>query len=77
MIIQTKIPRGSGKSKTRIPVSELNLRRAAKRLIGSALVSTEVSYIQRELGASATQEDLDAKVIAVRKMPWTSIVAPE
>jgi len=63
--------------KTKVPVSETNLRKAAKRLLGGALVCTEVSYIQHELGANATQEELDAKVIAVRKMPWASIVMPE
>ena len=61
----------------KVAVSELNLRKAAARLLTSKLVSTEVVYIQRTLGASATQEDLDAKVIAVRKMPWSSIVVPD
>ena len=63
--------------KARVAVSELNLRKAAARLLGSNLVSPEVFYIQRELGASATQEDLDAKVLAVRAMPWSSIVASD
>jgi hypothetical protein len=61
----------------RVPVSELNLRKAAVRLLGTKLVSTEVFYIQRELGSSATQEALDAKVMAVRAMPWSSIVMPD
>lgn len=61
----------------RITVSELNLRKAATRLLSSKLVSTEISYLQRSLGTSATQEDLDAKVIAVRSMPWASIVVPD
>ncbi len=60
--------------KTKIAVSELNLRKAATRLLTSGLVSTEVAYIQRVLGTSATQEDVDAKVIAVRALPWASIV---
>ena len=77
MIIQTKVSRADAQSKAKVTVSELNLRKAAKRLLGVALVSPEVSYIQRELGAKATQEDLDAKVVAVRKMPWASIVLPE
>jgi len=59
--------------KKKIPVTELNLRKAATRLLGSALVSTEVFYLQRELGSTATQESLDAKVVAVRAMPWASI----
>lgn len=63
--------------KTKVAVSELNLRKAATRLLTSGLVSTEVAYIQRVLGNSATQEDVDAKVIAVRSLPWASIVAPD
>ncbi|HKO55109.1 MAG TPA: hypothetical protein VJ276_04480 [Thermoanaerobaculia bacterium] len=63
--------------KAKVRVSELNLRKAAARLLTTKLVSTEVSYIQRSLGTSATQEDLDAKVIAVRGMPWASIVEAE
>ena len=61
----------------KIPVSELNLRKAASRLLTSKLVSTEIVYIQHILGNSATQEDLDAKILAVRAMPWASIVLPE
>jgi hypothetical protein len=60
-----------------IPVSELNLSKAAMRLLGQRLVSPEVQYIQRTLGLSATQEELDDKVVAVRKMPWAKLVAPE
>lgn len=62
---------------TRVPVTELNLRKAAARLLPTALVSTEIHYIQHALGASSTQADLDAKVIAVRGMPWASIVLPD
>lgn len=61
----------------RVTVTETNLRKAAARLLPSKLVSTEMDYIQRVLGTSATQEDLDAKVLAVRKMPWSSIVVAE
>jgi hypothetical protein len=60
-----------------IPVSELNLSKAAMRLLGQRLVSPEVQYIQRTLGLSATQEELDDKVLAVRKMPWAKLVVPE
>jgi hypothetical protein len=63
--------------KTKVPVSELNLKKAAARLLASKLVSPEIYYIQRELGSTATQEDLDAKVVAVRAMPWSSIVVPD
>lgn len=61
----------------KVAVSESNLRKAASRLLTTKLVSTEMAYIQRELGASATQENLDAKVLAVRSMPWSSIVVPD
>lgn len=60
-----------------IPVSELNLSKAAMRLLGQRLVSPEVQYIQRTLGLSATQEELDDKVLAVRKMPWAKLIVPE
>ena len=63
--------------KSKVPVSELNLRKAAARLLTTKLVSPEIYYIQRELGTTATQEDLDAKVMAVRAMPWASIVIPD
>lgn len=61
----------------KIAVSESNLKKAATRLLSTKLVSTEVAYIQRELGTTATQEVVDAKVIAVRAMPWSSIVVPD
>ena len=61
----------------KVSVSEVNLRKAASRLLSSKLVSTEVAYIQHSLGASATQDVVDAKVLAVRSMPWASIVLPE
>ena len=78
MIVRTKVPAGDVKSKAaRIAVSELNVRKAAKRLLGALLVTPEVAYIQRTLGATATQQELDDKVIAVRKMPWASIVVPD
>lgn len=63
--------------KSKVPVSELNVRKAAARVLGVKLVTPEVAYVQRELGVSATQDDLDAKVRAVRSMPWASIVLPE
>lgn len=62
---------------TKVPVSEANLRKAASRLLATKLVSTEIAYVQRTLGASATQDDLDAKVLAVRSLPWSSIVQPD
>jgi hypothetical protein len=63
--------------KTKVPVSELNLRKAATRLLTTKLVSTEIAYVQRQLGATATQEELDAKILAVRALPWSSIVVAD
>ncbi len=77
MIVKTKVPGSTDERIARVAVSDLNVRKAAKRLLGSVLVSPEVAYVQRELGAKATQQELDAKVIAVRKMPWASIVIPD
>jgi hypothetical protein len=62
------------KSVAKLPVSEGNITKAAIRLLSQKLVSTEVHYIQHVLGARATQDDIDANVVAVRKMPWASIV---
>jgi hypothetical protein len=57
----------------RVSVSELNVRKAATRLLNAKLVSTEVSYVQRVLGNTATQAELDERVLAVRSMPWADI----
>ena len=69
---RVKVPRVKG-----VTVSELNIRKSAIRLLGQQLVSSEVHYIQRTLGASAPQEEIDRNVIAVRTMPWASIVLPD
>jgi hypothetical protein len=61
----------------KIAVTESNVRKTATRLLSVKLVSTEIAYVQRVLGNTATQSALDAKVMAVRSMPWASIVVPE
>ena len=61
----------------RISVSELNVRKAATRLLKVKLVSTEISYVQRVLGSTATQDEIDARVLAVRTMPWADIALPD
>lgn len=61
----------------KLPVSERNILKASERLLSQRLVSTEIDYIQRVLGNTATQQDVDDKVLAVRKMPWSSIVLEE
>ncbi|HEX8255113.1 MAG TPA: hypothetical protein VF846_18370 [Thermoanaerobaculia bacterium] len=61
----------------KMPVSATNIAKAASRLLSQRLVSTEVEYIQRTLSASSTQAEIDASVLGVRKLPWSSIVIPE
>ena len=61
----------------KLPVSAGTIAKAASRLLSQRLVSTEIDYIQRTLGASSTQQEIDATVVAVRKLPWSSIIAPE
>lgn len=63
----------------RVPVSDKVLQKAAARLLArpGQLVSTEILYIQRVLGANATQREIDEQVLAVRKMPWASIAPAE
>ena len=59
-----------------VSVSERNLQSAALRLFprSNKLVSPEVDYLRRVLGERATQNDIDEKVQAVRKLPWADIV---
>ena len=59
-----------------ITVSERNLQNAATRLLPkhNKLVSPEVDYLRRVLGDRATQTDIDEKILAVRKLPWSEIV---
>lgn len=59
-----------------ITVSERNLQNAAIRLLPkhNKLVSPEVEYLRRVLGEKATQREIDEKVVAVRKLPWSEIV---
>jgi hypothetical protein len=47
------------------------------RLLNQRLVTPEISYVQRTLGRSATQSALDEQVLAVRKLPWASIVVAD
>jgi hypothetical protein len=61
----------------KIIVSEANISKAAMRLLNQRLVTPEISYVQRTLGRSATQSALDEQVLAVRKLPWASIVVAD
>jgi hypothetical protein len=44
------------------------------RAKANKLVSTEVYYLRRILGDRATQQQIDEKVLQVRKLPWSEIV---
>lgn len=65
------------KKPAKVSISELNVRKAATRLLSVKLVSTEIAYVQRTLGTSATQEQLDERVLAVRSLPWSAIAIPD
>jgi hypothetical protein len=60
-----------------ITVSDRNLQSAAIRLLPkhNKLVSPELLYLRRVLGDRATQVEIDEKVQAVRRLPWSEIVA--
>ena len=58
-------------------VTDANLRKAAVRLLGQPLVSSEVQYVQRTLGNTASQQEMDDTIVAVRKLPWAKIVLPD
>ncbi len=65
------------KTKKLITVSERNLQNAAIRLLPkhNKLVSTEVEYLRRVLPDKATQVEIDEKILAVRKLPWSELVS--
>ena len=60
-----------------VTVSDRNLQSAAIRLLPkhNKLVSPELLYLRRVLGDKATQGEIDEKVQAVRRLPWSEIVA--
>ena len=72
-----KVPAAGKVSSAKLSVSEGNITKAAIRLLSQRLVSSEIHYVQRVLGATATQEDIDTNVLAVRKLPWNSIVVAD
>lgn len=74
---KTKVVAVPVRKEPKITVSELNVRKAAARLLAVKLVSTEISYVQRVLGNTATQDELDRRVLAVRTMPWSDIALPD
>ena len=50
-----------------LPLTELD------QLIFDATVPAD-HYLRRVLGEKATQNEIDEKVLAVRKLPWSEIV---
>lgn len=76
-VAKTAVVKTRVKKAPKISVSELNVRKTAARLFVAKLVSTEIAYIQRVLGNTATQDALDEKVLAVRRLPWSSIALPD
>ena len=66
---------GTKPTGARVSVSESMLQRAAARLLptASVLVSPEIHYLQRVLGTTSTQVEIDENVVAVRKLPWSRI----
>jgi hypothetical protein len=75
--MKTATPKKKSVREAKIAVSDTNISKAAMRLLSQRLVSTEVAYVQRTLGNTATQTDIDTHVLAVRKLPWSSIVLPD
>lgn len=65
------------KTRKLVTVSERNLQNAAIRLLPkhNKLVSTEVEYLRRVLPEKATQVEIDEKVLLVRQLPWSQLVA--
>jgi len=60
-----------------VTVSDRNLQSAAIRLLpkSNKLVSPELVYLRHVLGDKATQGEIDEKVVAVRRLPWSEIVS--
>jgi hypothetical protein len=61
----------------RMPVSATNINKAALRLLPQRLVSTEIDYILRTMTSTSTQDEIDASVLGVRKLPWSTIAVAE
>lgn len=57
----------------KIAITENNISKAAMRILGQRLVSPETAFVREKLGATATQQQLDDSIVAVRKMPWAKI----
>jgi len=70
---KTAAPRKAPKN---MVVSEKSIKSSAARVIDQgSLVSAEIMYVINQLGRSATQDEIDATVVAVRKMKWADLMA--
>lgn len=61
----------------RLTVSNKALQSAASRLLpkGGKLVTPEIAYIKRQLGHTATQNEIDEQVMGVRRITWQNLFA--
>lgn len=57
----------------KVAVTERILQHAAGRLISTPLVSVEISYLQKTLGNSETESNINEAVAGVRRLPWATI----
>lgn len=61
-----------------IPVTEKNLREAAKRLLSNRqIVTPEIHYVLRTMASRATRKEIDEAVVAVRSLTWAELTAGE
>ncbi|MFN2442873.1 MAG: hypothetical protein ABR517_09330 [Thermoanaerobaculia bacterium] len=59
----------------KVTVTEKNLQKAADRIdLPTPLVSVEIDYLRRHLGASATPTEIDNQVREVRSTPWSQLL---
>ena len=73
----TTTPKATTPKAKKMRVSAANIAEAASRLLKQRLVSPEVDYVQRTLGTTSTPQEIDAAVLGVRKLPWSSIELPD
>ena len=63
------------KKERKVTVSDKRVQNTAIRLLKDDLVSVELDFVQRQLGNTATQTEIEEKVSEVRQMPWSSLMA--
>ncbi|MGH9456414.1 MAG: hypothetical protein ACRD2J_02090 [Thermoanaerobaculia bacterium] len=63
-------------TKRKVSVTERNLQKAAERVeLRSPLVSVELEYLRKNLGNTATQDEMERRVSEVRRTPWSELMA--